>query len=172
MIDRVCKVEGCGRKHMASGFCNLHYLRVKKRGEHGAAERLRAPPGSGWSDALGYKYRENNGERKFEHTAIAERVLGRAFPAGAVMHHVDENPSNNDPTNLVLCPSQAYHMLLHQRQRAINASGHADWRKCPFCKQYSDPNLMSQNGGGGYRHPKCHAAYQLQRRKTRQEKTR
>ena len=169
-IALVCKVEGCGQKHMALGFCNLHYLRVKKHGNAGVPGRLRAPIGSGWSDENGYKYHQENGDRGFEHSNIAEQAIGKPLPRRAVIHHVDENPNNNNPSNLVICPSQAYHMLLHQRQRALRATGHADWRKCPFCKQYDDPQLMTWDGNG-YRHRKCHAAYQLQRRKFQEGKT-
>lgn len=29
---RVCSVEGCGKKHLAKGYCNMHYLRQKVHG--------------------------------------------------------------------------------------------------------------------------------------------
>ena len=31
--------------------------------------------------------------------------------------HLDGNPRNNAPSNLVICQDKAYHMLLHARQR-------------------------------------------------------
>jgi HNH endonuclease len=54
-----------------------------------------------------------------EHTLVAERALGHYLPTGAVVHHVDGNKWNNTPTNLVICQDQAYHVLLHKRQRAL-----------------------------------------------------
>jgi hypothetical protein len=30
---RICSVSGCGKKHLAKGFCNAHYLRLKKFGD-------------------------------------------------------------------------------------------------------------------------------------------
>lgn len=37
MADRICTVTGCGRKHVARGFCNRHYLRWQ---HHGSADSL------------------------------------------------------------------------------------------------------------------------------------
>lgn len=30
---RVCDVSGCGRKHSARGYCNIHYQRLLKHGD-------------------------------------------------------------------------------------------------------------------------------------------
>ena len=30
---KVCKVEGCGRKHKAIGYCERHYFQIKKHGK-------------------------------------------------------------------------------------------------------------------------------------------
>lgn len=83
------------------------------------------------------------------HIGVAEKALGRKLPLGAVVHHVDENTLNNANENLVICPSKAYHNLLHQRMRALGACGNANWRKCPYCKQYGDPaNMVEQKRYG------------------------
>ena len=91
------------------------------------------------------KYRwKNNGENSGvpEHTVIVERVIGIKLPEGAEVHHVDGDGQNNANGNLVVCPSHAYHMLLHKRERALNACGHPDWLKCLHCKQWDDPIAM------------------------------
>jgi len=67
----------------------------------------------------------------FEHILIAEKVLGHPLPKGAVNHH---HPSIKNATNLVICENDAYHKVLHQRMRALNACGHSNWRKCKYCK--------------------------------------
>lgn len=71
---------------------------------------------------------------------VCEKALGKALPVGAIPHHIDENKSNNDNSNLVLCQDRAYHNFLHQRMRAYRACGHADWRKCQYCDQYASPD--------------------------------
>lgn len=39
--------------------------------------------------------------RSYLHIQIAERAIGRKLPHGAVVHHVDLNPANNNNSNLV-----------------------------------------------------------------------
>jgi len=77
-----------------------------------------------------------------EHILIAEKVLGKPLPPKAEIHHVDENPLNNNKNNLVICEDRAYHFLLHRRKKAYDASGHKNWVKCCFCQQYDDPENM------------------------------
>lgn len=54
-----------------------------------------------------------------QHRLVAEHVLGRYLTGLEVVHHEDENPSNNNPRNLWLFPSQADHVAHHQRKRAL-----------------------------------------------------
>ena len=89
-----------------------------------------------------YKYKSHNGKLVREHQVIVEKVLGYALPKGTVIHHVDECRSNNSHTNLVVCPSQAYHTLLHARTRAYDATGDANKRKCHYCGEYDSPDQL------------------------------
>lgn len=123
----------------------------------------RRPMGSG-GFAAGYKYATVDGARKFEHVRIAEEILGKPLPADAVVHHIDGDKANNDPSNLVICPDQRYHILLHTRQRALDACGNANWRKCPYCKEYDDPASMSSKphrAGVQFRHLACVNRYNV-----------
>lgn len=72
----------------------------------------------------------------YEHRAVAERALGKYLPATAVVHHVDDDGRNNDPSNLVICHDETYHKLLHRRQRAYDACGNPSAYRCHQCGGY------------------------------------
>lgn len=106
--------------------------------------------------------------RVVEHVAIVEGVLGYKLPDGVQVHHVDSDGKNNKHTNLVVCPDQSYHRLLHTRTQALEASGHPDWLQCRYCKQWDNPqNLTSfiPKRYSGYRshHRKCHSEAEKRR---------
>lgn len=54
-----------------------------------------------------------------QHRLVAERMLGRHLTGVEVVHHEDEDPANNHPSNLWLFPSQADHIHHHQLKRAL-----------------------------------------------------
>lgn len=128
---KTCSIEGCEKKHEAHGWCDMHYARWKRSG-----------------DPLGLKVRErgeaidSKGYRVYgrvrEHVAVVEKAMGKALPAGAVIHHVDEDRTNNAPSNLLVC-SHGYHMMLHARMRAMAACGNPNWKRCTYCGKYDDP---------------------------------
>lgn len=70
-----------------------------------------------------------------EHVVLAERALGKPLPKQAEVHHMDENPQNNAPGNLVICQDHAYHMLLQRRARRLKDTGSLDLKRCSLCYQ-------------------------------------
>lgn len=44
-----------------------------------------------------------------EHRLIVARILGRCLKRTEVVHHIDHNPANNDPSNLMLFASNQQH---------------------------------------------------------------
>lgn len=88
------------------------------------------------------KYSNYTGRRIEVWQHVAENALGRTLPSSVQVHHVDGDKSNNKNSNLVICPNQAYHNLLHLRTDAINNGAPAYFRKCPYCKLYDDPENM------------------------------
>jgi len=105
---------------MAKCLCQKHYDNLRRRGNVLAAPaKYKSPHGSVSYTSSGYARFTHLGERVYEHIWLAEEALGKPLPYGAVVHHVDAKPWNNRPGNLVVCPDQAYHRLLHERSKEL-----------------------------------------------------
>lgn len=107
-----------------------------------------------------------------QHVAVVERALGKRLPQGADVHHIDGDRKNNAPTNLVVCESRAYHMLLHLRARALAATGNPAARKCRYCRQWDSPKNLrtAHRKAGGYEviyHADCARANNRKRHRAR-----
>jgi hypothetical protein len=137
-----CQVEGCDRVYYCKGYCRAHYERIRY---HGNTDRLKAERGEGYKQR-GYNVVMIDGVTKPKHVWIAEKALGKELPKGAVVHHMDKNRSNNDPSNLVVCPDGGYHSILHKRMRAYEACGNANYLKCYCCGKYDDPKNIATSG--------------------------
>jgi hypothetical protein len=138
-----CAVASCGKKSRAKGLCMAHYMRLRIYG-HADEPRRRAVDGSGSAHIAGYRVVPTLAGPRLEHIAVAEKALGRPLPRGAKVHHVNHDRADNRPENLVICPNEKYHRLLHTRERALIACGNADWRKCAKCGRYdSQQNLRT-----------------------------
>lgn len=161
-----CSVENCDGALVARSFCNRHYLKFKKHGDP-LKGKSKVKDGDGCLRSDGYVIYQCENVKTLAHVLVATKALGKPLPKSAVVHHVDENPSNNDPQNLVICPNQAYHMLIHQRMRAMAACGDPNWLRCVICKQYDHPSRISVCGECKY-HRECDAikakAYRARKR--------
>lgn len=102
-----------------------------------------------------------------EHVFLAQQALRKPLPPRAEVHHVNGKKGENHRGNLILCQDRAYHMLLHRRARALRSCGNADWRKCPYCKQYDAPrNMYTPNvPGRSPAHRECRNRYDRDRRR-------
>ena len=121
MSGGVCQVEGCDRpRKSANGYCAMHWTRVYR---HNREHRIKGEAGSGVINAGGYRMLTINKTRIYEHTLVVERALGRPLPPNAVVHHMNSEPADNKtPFNLIVCPSQDYHLLLHRRMKVYESA--------------------------------------------------
>lgn len=146
---------GCGEKTNLSKSTNPQKKQIKGQPlrfvKHHHMRKDNNPNWNGGSKARSDGYREilnpfhhraNNNGYVMEHIMVAEKALGRNLPPKAVIHHINGNMADNRQVNLVICHDNAYHKLIHRRQRAFNACGHASWYKCQFCQKYDEPGNM------------------------------
>lgn len=162
----MCKVDGCDREAQGrtgrllgkrnAQLCGMHYQRLWAHGDVGDAKPLQGKRGAGNVRENGYVWIHVGGNANYEHIIVAERALGRALPAQAEVHHANEMRSDNRPENLVICPDDKYHALLHLRMKARDAGYPAHYRKCGKCKQFDDPeNMRVTEGGKRADHKSC-----------------
>lgn len=77
------------------------------------------------------------GKGKHLHRNVAEQALKRPLKNEETIHHVDYNTHNNTNKNLVICPDNAYHRILHQRTDCLNAGFNPNThRRCSNCKTW------------------------------------
>lgn len=100
-----------------------------------------------------------------QHVLVAERALGKHIGREHPIHHIDGDCTNNAAANLVVCESNAYHKLLHRRERALRACGEPSWVRCLRCKSYGPASEMvvheRPNGAGIHAyHRECKRAYE------------
>jgi hypothetical protein len=69
---------------------------------------------SAFEDERGYLRFSDTG--RLVHRAIAERSIGRRLRSFEVVHHVDMDKKNNDPSNLRICRDQTEHERLYHRK--------------------------------------------------------
>ena len=116
---RIVECLGCGKHkeiraaYVKQRYCSISCAKQKDRHHNWKGGRAITPQGY-ISVATGHGSR-------LEHLEVAERALGKPLPDGAEVHHFDEDRSNNDKRNLVICENRGYHMILHSLQKLAAA---------------------------------------------------
>ena len=104
---RICNHEGCGRKHFAKGYCQLHYYRHRKgldmdvpakvysgiRNKPNFMDNLTEPDSNGcqfWTgviNAHGYGRFKEYGKDWYSHRYYKEVILGEPIEEGKILMH-------------------------------------------------------------------------------------
>jgi hypothetical protein len=102
--------------------------------------------------------------RVLEHVLVVEKAMGKYLDPKHPIHHVDEDGTNNHPSNLVVCEDHAYHKLLHARQRALGVCGNPNAHPCRFCGQYDRQDEI-RKAGRAWHHRSCVNSYERDRQR-------
>lgn len=159
---------GCGKEVPLSKYNDKRRNHIKGQPirfihGHNIGKKEKSPAWKGGlSKTKGYIRININGEYKRHARAKATKALGKSLPRKSIVHHFDGTKNNDKNGNLVLCQDQAYHLLLHIRERAYRDCGNPNFLKCRICKKYDDPENLTILKGRQY-HKKCAAEYQRNR---------
>lgn len=115
-----CRIDECEQKAVVIGerLCTFHYRRFVA-GLDLINERSIRTRGTGTFDKRGYIVIRVGGVHKFEHRLVVEKAMGKPLPDYAIVHHLNEKKWDNRNNNLVVCPNDDYHKLLHRRTREL-----------------------------------------------------
>jgi hypothetical protein len=109
-----------------------------------------------WISSHGYINCWYKGKKSYEHIKVMEEYLQRPLPKGSIIHHLDEDKTNNHIANLFLCKNIAEHKELHRIAKNMRAGVSLDKAYCSSCKTWKDRNEMVAKRLNG--HCKvCHA---------------
>lgn len=126
-MPSTCQIDGCNRPIDSHGLCGMHAQRQRRYGDPlyvtpEATRRAnnRAAQLARHDTVKETTYRKRHG--RHEHRVVAEQMLGRPLLPGEIVHHIDGNRHNNDPSNLKVM-TQGEHL----REHLLQSDGRFDW---------------------------------------------
>lgn len=125
----VCTCRQCFKKFSVflsaalTGYGRYCSMSCRNKAEH-SGEKHYAWNGGKSTTPEGYvKVTVPRRKGMYEHTMIAEHVLGRRLGKKEVVHHINGNKSDNRNCNLLICEN-GYHHWLHQRMAKLYQQEH------------------------------------------------
>jgi hypothetical protein len=130
-VAKPCCIEGCNNtiEKGAGGMCGMHAQRVRRYGDPNyltpevqRRANSRAAMLARVDEVKPTTYRKLYG--RHEHRVIAEQMLGRPLQRNEIVHHIDGNKHNNEPSNLQVM-TQSDHVRMHiDEMRAARKAKH------------------------------------------------
>lgn len=109
---KICKIINCNKKHLALGYCPMHYARFKGYNKI----KLNTPEQNiqkGYIiDKDGYKQIRVNGKSRREHRVFMELHIGRKLENNEIVHHINGIKTDNRIINLRIMNFRE-HRILH-----------------------------------------------------------
>lgn len=116
-----CKIAECTTLTSSiHGMCTPHYKQQWRLKKLGRTELITRTSKERWVHKSGYIMMRNKyGSLTYEHIILAEKALGKQLPYGAIVHHMKARDDNHGAFKLIICPDQAYHILIHKRMEEL-----------------------------------------------------
>ena len=95
-------------------MCVKHYQQWKKYGDALHNEKRQYMP-YGNRDRRYYKTTNGN----WLHKVVAEENLGRKLNRGEIVHHINLDKLDNNPSNIYVCKNNGSHLSLHRQLEQI-----------------------------------------------------
>lgn len=117
----------------------------RKQSEFGPARMV---PHTHLSGKYRWLVRLPDGTSQYEHILVWEKVHGRKLPKGYVVHHLNGDPLDNRPENLMMMEHGA-HVSLHKRGKYPSSFLGPDGnlhRRCRMCGQVKPLTRFPSNG--------------------------
>lgn len=127
MVDAIC--DECGveirippaqfrrsKNHFCSKPCHMKFMNRELNPTRMTPEVRKKISASRLDSGEKKTYQKLNG--RHTHRTVAEQILGRPLLKGEIVHHIDGNKRNNDPSNLMVM-TQSEHAKLHFRKKVV-----------------------------------------------------
>ena len=127
MVDVIC--DECGvavkmppaqfrraKNHFCSKKCHMKFMNRELNPTRMTPEVRKKISDSRINSGEQKTYQKLNG--RHTHRTVAEQVLGRPLQEGEIVHHIDGDKRNNDPSNLMVM-TQSEHARLHFRKKVV-----------------------------------------------------